>query len=99
MRRSPGCATRTAASGAGSAVTDPRVDDDIEEIDDEVGQDEEGGEDEDDALHHGVVPREDRVDQEQSHPGPAEHRLRQDGATEERAELEPGDGEDRDEGG
>ena len=52
------------------------------------------GEDEHDALHHRVVAREDRVDQEQPHSRPPEDRLGQDGAAEQRAELEPDHGQD-----
>src|SRR5262249_237936 len=78
-----------------SAGADAGIEDAIEHVDGEVDDDEERGRDEDHALHDGIIAVVDRLDGQPSHSGPREHGLGDDGAPEERAELEPGDGHDR----
>src|SRR5712691_44167 len=79
-----GAATRSTDADAG-------IEDAIEHVDGEVDHDEERGRDEDHALHDRVVAVVDRLDGQAPHARPREHRLGDDGAAEERAELEPGD--------
>src|SRR5439155_1176506 len=85
----------TVAATTRSAGADAGIEDAIEHVDGEVDDDEERGRDEDDALHDRVVAVVDRLDGEPAHPRPREHGLGHDGAAEQGAELEPGDGHDR----
>src|SRR5262249_60618785 len=87
-RASVAATTRSAGADAG-------IEDAIEHVDGEVDDDEERGRDEDHALHDGIIAVVDRLDGQPSHSGPREHGLGDDGAPEERAELQPGDGHDR----
>src|SRR5262245_48045057 len=89
---------RTKASTGASAIANARVDNRVERVDQEVDQDEDGRRDDQHRLDHREVPEVDRVDDELSHARPCEHGLRDDGAAEERADLEPDHGEDRDGG-
>src|SRR5215471_14017883 len=60
--RSPGSAPRTMAMLASRlSVRDPRIDDRVEHVDDEVHEDDDHGEDRDRALRERIVPRADRV--------------------------------------
>src|SRR4030095_16994893 len=65
----------------------------IEHVDDQVAQDEPDGDQQDDALHERIVPREDGIDHKASHAGQREDILRDDGAADERPELEPEHGD------
>src|SRR2546427_4505053 len=76
---------------------DTGIDIRVEEVDEQVRQGEQRREGQHDALHHRVVASEDRVDQEQPKPRPAEHRFGEDRPAEQGAELEPDGGDDRDE--
>src|SRR5213594_1454650 len=87
---------RTAAAGSPSARADAGIEEAIDQVDAEVDHDEEYGGQEHRALHDGVVAVVDRLDREPSDARPRKHRFRHDGAAEQRAELQPGDGDDRD---
>src|SRR2546430_15500520 len=63
----------------GSAVANPRIDIRVHQVCQQVDDDERDGEQEHDALHHGVVARADRVDQEAADAWPGEDRLGQHG--------------------
>src|SRR3989442_8532661 len=88
--------TAGAAPGARSARSDAGIEETIDQVDAEVDHDEEHGGQEYRALHDGVVAVVDRLDREPSDARPRKHRFRHDGAAEQRAELQPGDGDDRD---
>src|SRR5437899_304572 len=90
--------TAGAAPGARSARSDAGIEEAIDQVDAEVDHDEEHGGQEHRALDDGVVAVVDRLDREPADARPREHRFRHHGAAEQRAELEPGDGDDRDGG-
>src|SRR5215470_10836586 len=87
-----------ARAAAGSAISDPRIDPAIEEIHEQVAQDEADGDEQDHALHERVVAREDGVDHEAPDSRKSEDVLRDDGAPDEGAELEPEHRDHRDQG-
>src|SRR5262245_26905618 len=87
---------RAKASTGASAIADARVDDRVERVDQEVDQHEDRRRDDEHGLDDGEVPEVDGVHDELPHAWPGEHRLGDDGAAEERADLEPDHGEDRD---
>ena len=66
-RRQPSCQRRqrvvSASTGRGSVVVDARVDEDIGEINQEIGQDEERREHQDDPLDHRIIARKNRLHQ------------------------------------
>src|SRR5437868_6930171 len=74
-----------------SAVPDPRVDDRVREVDDQVHDYEDEGEEQDPPLEHRIVAAEDRVSQPRAHSRVREDRLGENGAGEEEAGLEPDD--------
>src|SRR5436190_3057435 len=80
----------------GSAAAEARIEDRIEEIHGEVQHHERGGEEENHALHHGIVSLEDRVEQEAPHTGQREDVLDHDDAAHDVAELDAGDRDDGD---
>src|SRR5262245_55484376 len=72
----PSPTTRSAASSSGcSAMADPRVEQHVQEVDDDVDHDEGDGDDQRAALHHHQVALEDRVDQQPAHAGQREQGL------------------------
>src|SRR6185437_12446517 len=73
-----------------------RIDGVIEQIDDEVDEDEEEGDEHEIGRHHRDVGEADRLDDEETHAGPLEDGLGDDGEGDDGAELQPGDGDDRD---
>src|SRR5579875_4203289 len=79
----------SSASVASSVVSNARIDIGVEEVGQEVDHDVGHGEEQDQALHHRVVPEEDRVQEQASHAGPAEDALGQHRAPEQGPELEP----------
>src|SRR3954453_18290856 len=85
--------TSDSPSAAGSVVPDARVDDRVEDVDDEVGHDDEEGTDQGYADDDRQVLLVDRVDGELADPLEAERVLGEDRAAEQSAEVEP---EDRD---
>src|SRR5216684_1285447 len=85
-------------TGAGSAISDPRIDPAIEEIHEQVAQDEADGDEQDHPLHQRVVPREDRVHHEAAHPRQGEDILGDHRPSDQGAELETQHGDDGDEG-
>src|SRR5450759_3703696 len=78
-----------------SAVPDPRVDEGVAEVDDQVHGQEDRREDEDQRLDHDVVVVLDQADHPRPNAIPAEDRLGQDRAAEQTTNLEPDHGRDR----
>src|SRR5262249_56689188 len=95
MRRPRGrafsMAGRVSSAGAGAGIEDA-----IEEVDDEVDDDEHDGGEEDRALHHRIVAVVDGLHGKAADARPGKDRLRHHRPAQESAELERGDGEDRD---
>src|SRR6266540_3883687 len=79
-----GAASRATAAKASliaaSCVANPRVHDAIEQIDDEIDADHDGGDQEDAALDHRIVARLHAVNEPVAHARPGEDRLGQDRA-------------------
>src|SRR5258708_6542717 len=93
--RRQGCDSGVAAAVVSIAVAvmtvsraQPRVDEEIGDIGEQVEEDIRGRGEQDDALHHGVVAIEHRVDDKLAEAGDREDLLGQDGAGEQLAELE-----------
>src|SRR5712692_8049498 len=72
-----------------SVIADARIEDGIEEIDDEVDEHEARGDEEHAALDEGIVARLDRAHHHGAEPRPGEDRLCQDGSAQEKAHLKP----------
>src|SRR5207248_3062607 len=85
-------------SSALSLIRDPRVEDRVGKVDDEVDQDHEECADHRDGLHDGVVPPADGRDQELSRARDREHCLDDDRAADEEAELQTEDRDGREQG-
>src|SRR5678815_238396 len=72
-----GAASSTAAGPAGlTAIADPRIEEAVEHVHEEVGEDHHHRDEHDEVLHDGVVAPENRLDEEARHPGQVEHVLR-----------------------
>src|SRR6185503_15803296 len=71
-----------------SAVADAGVDEPIEQVDHQVADDEADGDQQHDALNERIVAREHRVDHEATDAGQREDVLGDDGAADQRAELQ-----------
>src|SRR5689334_22227395 len=82
-----------------SAQADARVDDAVEDVHDQVGDDDERGGDEDQRHDHGQVRLDDSLDGHAAEAVQPEHRLGDDRAAEEATEVETGGGHDRGERG
>jgi hypothetical protein len=80
-----------------TTLTDPWVDDDVEDVRDQVRNDEHGREDQRDRLHHGVVLVLDRRDQLGAEPVQAERELDDHGAGDQVADRETAHRHDRNE--
>ena len=74
---------------------DPRVDEGVGDVDDQVDEDEDDRDEQNSALQDGVVPAPDRIDEPGAHPGKGEDRLGEHCSRQEQAGLEPDDGDDR----
>src|SRR4029079_3420367 len=81
-----------------ASVLDPRVEHGREDVDEQVGEDDEQGREEDRAHDQRHVGRPDRVHGELAHTRPAEDLLDDDDAAEEEPEVQPDLGEDRPDG-
>src|SRR5882672_10949296 len=77
------------------AMANPGVEDGIEQIDDEVHDDETGGDQKHHALQDDEVAGADRADQKPADSGQREHRLDNDGAPDQPADINAGDGHQR----
>src|SRR6185503_11030657 len=95
-RHAPGGA-RSATGVTSSGMPDARVHHAIEEVDDEVDGDDDGRDEQDAALHDGVVARLHAVDQPVADARPGEDRLGQDRAGQKQADLQADDRDDWDE--
>src|SRR5439155_20622291 len=81
--------------GGGSGTTDPGVEDEIQDVDEAVHEDEAGRQHEDEPLQLDVRTARERVEDLLAHPGNLEDHFDDDGAADERADVQPGDGEQR----
>src|SRR4051812_6635320 len=86
---------RSSTSRSDNSVPHARVEERVEDVDHQVQGDDEEGPDDDDALHRRQVGLLDRVEREAPDAGDVEHRLGEDGAAEQDAEVEAEDGDDR----
>src|SRR5713226_1637139 len=91
----------TAASSAASsaAMADPRVEHGIEHVDREIQQHEADGDEQHHALQDDEVARIDGADQQPADAGQGEDRLDDDGAADQAADVDAGDGHERERGG
>ena len=71
------------------------IDDRVEHVDQRVDDDEEESDEEQVGRHHRDIDETHRLDEEQAHARPLEHRLGDDGEGDERADLQAGHGDDR----
>src|SRR6266481_5444814 len=78
------------------AEADPRVEEAVDHVDQQVQRDDAGGQEQVDALDDGVVTPGDGVEQELPHAGDDEDALHDDGPAEEGRELEAHHGDHRD---
>src|SRR3954451_3051945 len=90
--RLAGCAWILSSSVSSSvAMTDPGVENGVEQIDDEVHDDEAGGDQQHHALQDDEVARRNRADQEPADPRQREYCLDNDGAADQAADIDAGD--------
>src|SRR5712675_1632178 len=90
--RFAGCAWIPSSSVSSSvAMTNPGVENGVEQIDDEVHDDEAGSDQKHHALQDDEVARTDRTDQKPADSGQREHRLDNDGAADQPADIDAGD--------
>src|SRR4030095_17223956 len=84
-------AARAAASAMAdpSAIADPRIDEDVEDVHCQIDQHVRGGGDQDHALDDGVVAAEHRGDDQAPEPGNVEHDLGDEGAAAEDCHGDP----------
>src|SRR5690242_2132504 len=76
--RRPGvarAASANVASDHGAIDAQPRVDDVIKQVDDEIDDDEKCGDEDEVSGHHRDIDEGDRLDEEQTHAGPLKYRL------------------------
>src|SRR3954463_4621197 len=85
--------SRTLRSGSG--IADARVDDGVEDVDDQVRDDDEERAEQHRALDHREVAVLDRVEREAADPGDVEDGLGEDRAAEQHADVDPGGGHER----
>ena len=81
-----------------SRAADPRVEERVDELGHQVGGDHAGGDEQEGALQHGVVPAEHALVDEPAETGVGEHRLDGGGAAEQGAHVQHGHRPHRDEG-
>src|SRR5438552_9764328 len=81
----------------GSAKAYPRIGDRVEDIREQASRDDHHGGHEEETEDHRVILVVERVEVESADAGPREHRLRDEGAAEEVAELETAQRDERDE--
>src|SRR5690554_2728954 len=87
-RRKP---VRTSGTARASAIADPRVEQGIGEVHQQVHDDEDHGDEQHGALHQRGVLRADGVHYQPPDAGPGEDRLRENGAAQQAAELQADD--------
>src|SRR5438309_755807 len=95
---STGDGTAVALAPAMSGVPDARIQNRVHEVHDETDDDDEERDDDHGRLHDGVVTGRDGVQNVTADTDSAEDRLGEDRPAEERSELQPDDGHDRNEG-
>src|SRR4051795_198475 len=92
------CTYRSRTVSSGSGIFHARVDEGVEDVHDQVHDDDEEGADQDGALDHRQVRVLDRVVREPPDAGDVEHRLGEDRAAEQDADVDPGGGDERGDG-
>src|SRR5262245_27844409 len=90
-------AEATGTAPAMSVVADTRVEEGVGEVGQQVHQDHEDREHEGQSLHHRIVTTECGLDEQKPRPGDGVHRFRYDGSTHQEPEIDPQDGDGRDE--
>src|SRR5438132_4647442 len=93
--RAGASAAATAVVAAPSAITDPRVDEDVEHVHHQIDEHVRRRGDEDHALHDRVVPAQHRTDDQPAEPGNGEHDLGHHGAADQDRHRDPDDRDDR----
>src|SRR3954449_11022174 len=86
---------RSLTSSSGSGIGDARVDEGIQDVHDQVGEDDEEGAQQHRALDHGQVAVDDRVVGQPPDAGDVEDRLGEDRAAEQDADVDAGRGDER----
>src|SRR5690625_5083410 len=84
---------RCGSCGWWSVIADPRGDEPVDDVDEQVDEYERHGEEQYGALHDRVVTRRDGVDEHAAPARPGEHGFRDDRSREQRPEFEAADGE------
>src|SRR6267154_2018410 len=80
LLRTRAATASSARSSSSVAMADPWIEHGVEHVDDEVHDDEAGGDQQHDALQNDQVAREDRADQQPADAGKGKNRLDDDGA-------------------
>src|SRR3954471_8654421 len=79
------------------AIADPGVEEGVDDVDDQVSEDEDHGDEEDDALHDGIVTIEDGPHQDAADAADGEDGFGDDGAAEQQSQLNADDRDHRNE--
>src|SRR6059036_3834486 len=88
----------TAISAGLTAIAHARVEDAVQHIHEQVGEDHDDRDEHDEVLDDGIVAPEDRLDQEPRDAGQVEDGLRDHESADEKRELDADDGDDREQG-
>src|SRR6476660_7251288 len=91
LLRTRAATASSARSSSSVAMADPRIEHGGEHVDDEVHDDEAGGDQQHDALQDDQVAREDRADQQPADAGKGKNRLDDDGAANQPTDIDAGD--------
>jgi hypothetical protein len=91
--RTPAAGTPIAAGL--TAITDSRVEDAVQHVHEEVREDHDDRDEHDEVLNHRIVPPQDRLHQEPRDAGQIEHGLGDHEPADEKRELDPDHGDDR----
>src|SRR5262245_39655842 len=96
--RGPGAARRGGLRATSAGMADPRVDDAVEHVDQQIEEDDNAGNQQDAALKCGIVAPADRFDEPVADARPGKDRLGEHRTGHEGGDLQPDRGDDRDEG-
>src|SRR5207245_1062364 len=89
----------TAISTRLTAIADPRIENAVEHVDQQIAEDHDHGDEHDEVLHDRIVTPENRLNQEARDPRQVEDGLGDHEAADEKRELDADDGDDRQQGG
>src|SRR5438445_10972518 len=85
----------TATSTRLTAIADPRIENAVEHVDQQIGEDHDDGDEHDEVLHDRIITPENRLHQEARDPRQIEDGLGDHEAADEKRELDADDGDDR----